>query len=284
MSYSESPYVVSGDKEILLNRWAERNGFSLPSKEYFTKSRSEFADFMKGIFPRYEFVSEEEIKSGIHLFIKETDDVILSLDEVYTTANLYLQVARTGDQQKVFHKGEKNLLRQLHEIRNQGIKKVILVDDVIFTGSMIERIQQVLLTINVNVSLVLAGIGIQTGVKRLKTQGIEVRCVRRYEKVIDQICERDFFPGTPLCGRLVRGSNNIGIPYLLPFGDPAQWASIPTNWHKPFSQFCIGQTVELFEAIEKASNKIVTCFDLERKVYTLPQNRTRFIDALQKSL
>lgn len=70
-------------------------------------------------------------------------------------------------------------------------------------------------------------------------------------------------------------------PYILPFGNPGEWASIPKDRQVPFSRFCLSQTEKLFEGIERASGKSVTCKDLTRGVVGLPRDDTRFVDALR---
>jgi hypothetical protein len=155
------------------------------------------------------------------------------------------------------------------------------VDDVVFTGELIVEVIQRLSSLGIKVSLVCVGVGIAEGIHQINQLNCEVRCVRRYEEVIDEICERDFYPGIPFSGRLLIGNGNVGVPYLLPFGDPGKWASIPLEWQVPFSEFCIKQTVKLFEEIERCSSKIISCAELGRMVSTLPQDKTRFVDALR---
>jgi hypothetical protein len=85
----------------------------------------------------------------------------------------------------------------------------------------------------------------------------------------------------PLSGRLLAGPGNIGVPYLLPFGDPGGWASIPQRHHGHVSRFCLQQTISLFKAIEEASGRTVQCCDLGRAVFGLPRDDTRYVTALE---
>ena len=164
-----------------------------------------------------------------------------------------------------------------------GVHEVALVDDVIFSGTVLERIINLLSRINIQVPIICAGIGIGEGINRIKATKRQVRCVRTYEKVIDEVCERDFYPGVPLSGRLLAGGENIGIPYLLPFGNPESWASIPSQQAANFSKFCLRQTISLFDEIERGSDKQVFCRNLGRKVIGLPMD-ARYTDALRKIL
>ena len=164
-----------------------------------------------------------------------------------------------------------------------GVHEVALVDDVIFSGALLERIINLLSRINIQVPLICAGIGIGEGINRINGTKREIRCVRTYEEVIDEVCERDFYPGVPLSGRLLAGGENIGIPYLLPFGNPESWASIPSQQAANFSKFCLRQTISLFDEIERCSDKQVFCRNLGRKVIGLPMD-ARYTDALRKIL
>lgn len=283
------PYVVSADIKTLLEPWAKRKGFTLPNPEFFSGLRADFSARMKLMFPGFEMVSEEELSTGLRDLVKSNGVYSVSLDRVYYRSQPSLDIAR-----KVDYEGENKglgkradsplLLAQFRELKNKDLTKVALVDDVIFTGDLLERVCGVLEKMGIEVPLIYAGIGIDEGVNKLSGNGRMVQCVKQYPEVIDEICERDFYPGVPLSGRLVNVDGNIGAPYILPFGNPVDWASIPQESQVSFSRFCLGQTVKLFEAIENTSSRIVTCADTERGVVGIPRDNTRFIEALKSSM
>jgi hypothetical protein len=283
-----SPYVVSADIQLLLGTWAKARSFTLPDETIFRDLREEFCDFSQAIFSNFELVMEEEISYGLRLLTQESGLAALSLDRVYFYSRLNLDITRYVDfgERNIKDTGQGRrpgslpLKAQFKRIKKMGIKEVILVDDVLFTGSLMEVVLSILSKMGIKVPVVCVGIGVREGIERLKKFGIEVKCVRRYESVVDEICERDFYPGVPLSGRLVKGKENIGAPYILPFGDPEKWASIPRQWAQGFSQFCLKQTIKLYEAIEQSSDKIVLCEDLGRKVVFCPDGR--FVDRLKK--
>ena len=167
--------------------------------------------------------------------------------------------------------GSSNLLRQLYQLKVKGLKEVCLVDDVIFSGILTERVINLLSHMEISVPVVCAGIGIQEGIDRIIGDKREVICKKVYKEVIDEVCERDFYLGVPCSGRSLIGSVNVGLPYILPFGKPEEWASIPLEFQKAFSDFCVNQTIFLFEEIQKISNKKVCCSDIERKVIGQPK-------------
>ncbi|HEY4515943.1 MAG TPA: hypothetical protein VJH67_02020 [Candidatus Paceibacterota bacterium] len=283
----QRPYVVSGDIKNLLQQWADQREFRLPDDSFFRKLRSDFGVFLTKVFPGFEFVTEEELSGGLNTLVRKNGLCPLSLDRVYCPSDLRVDIARQvdtdGNDKGLSRRANAPfLLEQFRQLRSSGIKQVSLVDDVIFSGDLIARVGEAISRVGIQVGAVYAGIGIREGVVLLLNKGYKVECVRTYDSVIDEICERDFYPGVPLSGRLVDAEKNVGAPYILPFGNPGKWASIPEEWQLPFSKFCLDQTAQLFKGIERASGKVVTCADLERKVISLPQDETRFVDALNR--
>lgn len=285
----QNPYVVSEDIGILMQKWTEEKKFNLPNKEFFAQLRLEFDQFMKQIFPKFESVSESELSKGLEKLVEKTGLFPISLDRVYYQSNHGLDISRLVDAEGK-DKGLGNrrdsppLLSQFRKLRELGIRKAVLVDDVVFSGSLAERIINALANIGIEVPIICTGIAIKEGVDIFIESGKELQAVKTYDKVIDEICERDFYPGVPLCGRSLNIQENTGIPYILPFGNPGKWASIPEEWQKSFSKFCLRQSIKLFEGVENVSGKYVVCSDLNRKVISLPKDQTRFADCLKKSL
>lgn len=285
----QNPYVVSEDIGILMEKWANNKGFIIPDKTFFTQLRLEFTQFMKQIFPNFESVSESELSSGLKNLVEKTELFPISLDRVYYQSNPKLDISRLvsaegKDRGLGRRRDSPTLLSQFRKLRELGIKEAVLVDDVIFSGSLAERIINVLSEIGIKVPIICVGIAIQEGIDILARSGKELRAVRTYDKVIDEICERDFYPGVPLCGRSLNSKENIGIPYILPFGNPGKWASIPKEWQISLSRFCLGQSINIFETIEEVSGRYVNCEDLDRKIIYLPKGKTRFVSSLKQLL
>ena len=284
----DKPYVVSADIYLLMKEWTNQNGFILPKREFFCHLREKFSSYMQGIFPEFELVSEQEISQGLADLVHESDLPVISLDRVYVKEELNLEITRLVDEKGKDRglgrrAGTPPIWQQIKKLQMSGVHEVALVDDVIFSGTVLERIINLLSRINIQVPLICAGIGIGEGINRINGTKREIRCVRTYEEVIDEVCERDFYPGVPLSGRLLVGGENIGVPYLLPFGNPESWASIPPEQTATFSKFCLHQTISLFDEIERGSDKQVFCRNLGRKVIGLPMD-ARYTDALRKIL
>lgn len=281
------PYVVSGDIGGLLADWALATGFSPPSAAYLENQRTEFSLFMNGIFPTFEFVPEKELREGIALLVAGCGLPAVSLDRAYFPTAWPLDLTRAvdadgRDRGLVRRPASPPLLRQFRDLAAAGLGEVVLVDDVLFSGSLLVRVIRDLGRLGLRVRVVCIGVGVGCGLGRLRSDGIEVRCLREYSAVIDEICERDFYPGVPFSGRLLFGSADVGRPYLRPFGDPGRWASVPDPWVRPFSEFCLRQTVDLFGEIGRISGRPVRCVDLGRPVFSLPQDDTSFVEALRR--
>lgn len=278
------PYVVSADLSLVLQSWAKRNCYTLPSTEFFDQIRDELSYLMRRIFPSFEIVPELEIRNGLRSLINQSGLYPVSLDKVYVECSSNLEITRGVDSenkdQGLFHRTGAPLLRnQLRSL--SGLKEVVLVDDVVYSGSLVDRVIRCLSYYGVRVPLVCAGIGISEGLRRINSER-EIRCVRTYEEVIDEVCERDFFPGVPYCGRLLIGHSNVGVPYILPFGNPRSWASIPEESTVPLSKKCIELTRRLFEEIESCSNRPILCSNLDRTVPGIEPSPQRFVEALRQ--
>lgn len=285
----QNPYVVSEDIGILMQKWAKNKGFVIPDTIFFVKLRLQFAAFMKQIFSNFELVSEEELSVGLKNMVKKTELFPISLDRVYYQSNPGLDISRLVDAQGNDRglgrrRDSSTLLNQFRKLRKLGIKEAVLVDDVIFSGGLAERITNVLSSIGIETPIICSGIAIKEGVDIITRSGKELCAVKTYDKVTDEVCERDFYPGVPLCGRTLNGSENVGIPYILPFGNPEQWASIPKERQTSLSKFCLRQSISIFETIEEMSGRYVNCEDLDRKIIHLPKDKTRFVNSLKQLL
>lgn len=283
------PYVVSADIYLLMKDWVIKNGFVLPKREFFSQLREKFSNYMREIFPEFEFVSEEEISYGLARLVAESGLPAISLDRVYFTSELNLEIARLvdkdGNDRGLGHRaGTPSLMQQIRKLQTSGVREVVVVDDVVFTGALLESIIELLSRVDIRVPLVCAGIGIAEGINRINGTRRKIHCVRTYGEVIDEVCERDFYPGVPLSGRLLTGGDNAGVPYLLPFGKPESWASIPSEHVAAFSRFCLHQTISLFDEVERSSGKPILCRDLGRKVVGLPTDETQYTSALPSAL
>jgi len=280
--------VVSEDICVLLQSWGRQRGFATPQNGFLTCIRSEMRWMLEKIFGigQVEFVSAQDITNGLLTITETADAPIVSLDRSYLTFEYHLDINRAVDTSLNDHPDIERfdnspIDEQISVLKQHGLTEITLLDDVIFSGSGMACLIDRLDNQGIKVAQAIAGIAIDEGKKRLGHIGTTVMCVRYFNEVIDEICERDFYPGVPLSGRCVTGSNtNIGAPYLRPFGKPTEWASIPNPWAQEFSQFCLNKTIQLWEEVERLSNQTVRCCDLDRTPIGIPSDESRFVDRL----
>lgn len=283
----EKPYVVSEDIQIVLKKWAENRGFVLPDQGYFNTLRSRFSEAFRYVFPSFELVSEKTLTDGLSSLVAGTNLLPVSLDRVYFPAENGIDITRYvdtyGENKGLGRRsGSETLRQQFERIRANGIKEVALVDDVVFSGDLLIRVSKVLEVCGIQTPVVCAAITVSEGVDKLQATGKTVYAVKTYDSVIDEVCERDFYPGVPLSGRTFASDISYGVPYIYPFGKPTNWASIPEYAATLLSTFCLQQTIGLFESIEESSGRVVTVGDLDRRVVTIAQEQNRFVDELRK--
>jgi len=284
-------YVISEDIDIVLGSWCEKQGFCLPGIYFFYELRQEMHDYLESIFGQgnVDMVSAAELIVGITEFVKKPSINIVSIDRVYFPTQPAIEINRTVDLSLKDNGlgprfGFEPIQMQTEKIAKRCPLEIVLVDDVIFSGNGISDIIDLLNTYNIQVQSVITGIAIGNGLEHLKQKKIEVQCVKFYPEVIDEICERDFYPGLPMSGRLVVGMNaNIGASYLLPFGKPEEWASIPPEHTKKFSIFCLQQSIKLWQEVEKTSNQYVLISDLDRQPLGITNKSMRITEALKKA-
>jgi len=284
------PYIVSTDIRLLLNKWAHDRGFTIPDQRFFNDLRDGLRNeliYALAETATVELVPEEELANGMDEIIRKSGLPPISLDRTYVQSKFKIDLCRWVDAQGESlgehpRAGSAPLSQQLQVIEQSGIKEAILIDDVVFTGGLIVQLIDSLAKVGITVRAVGAGIGIGMGTSRIKDLGIPVRCVREYAEVLDEICERDFYPGIPFSGRTMINSNgvSIGAPYILPYGRPVEWASIPEKQARSFSDYCCSATRNLFLEIGHLSGRPIRCCDLDRSVIGLPYDETTFADVI----
>src|SRR3989339_1156727 len=280
-------FVISQDAHLLLQGWAKIHGLAVPPEVGLVSE--ELTSYLRKIFPSVEMVFADELQDGMNRLVNATGLIPVSLDRVYFQSKMHLDVTRAvdghGDDAGVVARhGFKPLSEQVSDLKIslQGQHEVVLVDDVIFSGGLLLELINLLKAQGIGVPVVVAGVAIGEGIDVLKSCGIEVQAVRVFSTVIDEICERDFLPGVPLSGRTVAGIGKEGAPYILPFGRPQAWASIPEVWEQEFSKFCLNLAANVFDLIGQASGRQILPQDLERCPIGIDRNDQRsFADILR---
>lgn len=245
------PYVVSCDLALL---W-ESVGVEVPEgaiENFRVAVRGALYDSV-GVS---DWVTEREIRDGLAHLLTTCPVPIISLDPVYTPQLLPLSLTRLVDtdgcdaEYGLRNGGALNLSDSVRVLAETlPVPEVALVDDVLFSGALMEHLIDLFARVNVRVRMVYAGVAVGKGVDRLRCLDCPVHAVRSYQEVLDEICERDFLPGAPMSGRTVAGLCKTGVPYLLPFGRPGQWASIPEVHEKSFSVAVLRASADFYDRL-----------------------------------
>jgi hypothetical protein len=201
----------------------------------------------------------------------------------YDTGGLCLQINRVVDMDgKILgisgRPGHPILSSQVRRLAAAlGGQRVIIVEDGSFTGATLCQTLQELKTCGVHVVAIVMGILFPEAAKTIAQnfEG-EVLCSHRLENPVDWMPTHDFFPFVPNCGRVVGISvqsslhalhtptgGNLSMPYILPYANPADWASIPAGLaaHQ-FSVECLKLTRGIFAEIERINGRQVRFCDL----------------------
>lgn len=293
-NHKVKPYFVLEDVRLLLQKWSEHHSSNwvIPDNDFFTNLRREFTTQMRNIFPCFEMPGEDILCNEMKSLLSSNKHPIVSLGCAYCDSpDHIIDITRTVTRDKSKWKeadrrprGGCSLSDQARRIASslEEKKKVVLVDDVIFSGDSMLSVIDIFEDEGLEVCAIYATVGIKSGLQKIQKHKVQVQCAHEYTSVRGAVCERDFYPGVPYSGRLVLGKGNTGAPYLVePFGDPVVWAKIPNYSHAlELSRFCKQQTVALFSEIEKLSGINITCRELPRFVYSLPTGCEGFVNEL----
>ena len=194
---ADEPYVVSCDISTLLRRWSLQKRFCVPEQGYFREMRAALARELEAIFPSVEIIDESDLRAPLSAIIGRLRVPVISLDQAYAPFGHSLQVSRSVREDMTSagltgREGAGSIEEQVRTIAQSVQGDVALVDDVIFSGDMIvENIIPILRQHGISVRTVVAGVGIGSGVERVRDEVPEVLCVRIYPRVVDEICERE---------------------------------------------------------------------------------------------
>lgn len=285
------PYVISADVKTSLTSWADNTGYTVPKPDYFKGMLGDMRSVLRGYFPDVEIITEEILSEGLRELSGMNGLTIVSLDRFYTNgiSNItgYVDFTRSVDttltSTGLVSRTPVPIDTQIQKV-SAGIDKtspITLLDDVIFGGDTMLEIVDRFAAYGIKTANVIAGIAVDEGITKLNKAGIRVDAVITYQTVIDEICERDFVVGAPNSGRtIVIGNKIYGVPYLLPFGKPFDWASIPKEKEQEFSLFCITQAAVLWEKIDRQSSATVPNRALAKSIYGIDDDRS-VADALK---
>ena len=170
---------------------------------------------------------------------------------------------------------EAQIHRLAYLFKRLGIKEIILADDVVFSGSVLRTIIDEFKACNINV------IGIRTCISTNesytnfnKELPLGLKCgYLMSDKVIDQICERDFYFGIAGSGiSILKNGEVLKAPYFKPYGDPVTRSSIPTIEEQRFSLTCLRRSLELWQEIDRLNKRKTLISDLPERIVDTNEN------------
>lgn len=164
---------------------------------------------------------------------------------------------------------EEQVKRISEILRLQGMREIVLVDDVIFTGTVLRTLKDLFWQNGISVIGIRGAISMEESYQRFNRElSLGLKCGYRLEEgIIDQICERDFYFGIAQSGISVMTEGGIyKSPYFKPFGNPVERASIPRDYEIEFSKGCLRRSIALWEEIEKLSGKKYQIKDLPETI------------------
>ncbi len=216
---------------------------------------------------------------------------IVTLDKIYIKPDdeniIFFDCTRINGSNRIVSRTKESIDFQLNNIINNFCeKKILLADDVVYSGNVLKYIIDKLNMGGVEV------IGIITSIcstssynyfnKKLK-YGIKTNYLMD-EDVIDQVCERDFYFGIAGGGIMVENNNNIlKAPYFKPFGNPNERASIPVEYEDYFSYDCLKRSLILWKEIESLKGSSVLARELPEEIVGVDKN-TDVVKMLKKEM
>ena len=199
---------------------------------------------------------------------------IVTLDKIYISPddnNIYfLDCTRVNGSNELIARNSEPVEVQIENISNNlTSKKIMLADDVIFTGSVLKKIISMFKKYNIEVVGVISSICTEDAFNYFNEKldgGVKTNYILG-NKVIDQVCERDFYFGIAGSGILIKTDDGLSkAPYFKPFGNPCERASIPRECELYFSNGCIERSVYLWENIDKKKGRDSLISELPEKI------------------
>ncbi len=306
MKTLEKGIIISEDIDLILNGnnalgySYKDKGIIVPSKKFIEGLRENFYKLCRETYGTDVIgVKESEMKESLEDLIKDVIDKypIVSMDEIYIkpdNENIYsLDVTRlTGSSDLVTRKNpldkngvQKEVLKIAKELIQSGKDEIILLDDVIFSGSVVATISKFFKECGINVVGAISSISSNEAYEKFSNLKEKVKCgYLMKDDVIDEICERDFYYGIAQSGMAKEEDGKIyKAPYFLPFGDPVARASVPKDKAKYFSNELVKLSIDLWDETNRLSNREIMNYELPERILNTNENES-VIKTLRKVL
>ena len=181
-----------------------------------------------------------------------------------------------------FDSVDREIERLSNKLKSNNYSDIVLADDVVFSGNVLRSIINKFNSNGINVLGIRSCISMRESYEYFNDElplGLKCGCVME-DKVIDQICERDFYFGIPQSGISIKNGDKVyKAPYFRPYGDPVARASIPEKYEEFFSQGCLIRSLALWDRINNLSGREVLVKNLPEVI-----SNTNMNDSVVKTL
>lgn len=164
--------------------------------------------------------------------------------------------------------------------------KIIIADDVVFSGNVLKKIINKFYYLGIHVVGVISSICTCDAYEYFNANlkyGLQCNYILG-PNVLDQICERDFYFGIAGSGIMINTPTGLfKAPYFKPYGNPYERASIPKEYEKVFSIGCLERSLYLWTEIEKLKGFKVLMRELPERIINTNENE-EVIKVLKKEL
>lgn len=286
---SRKAYVVSEDLKTLLDRWSLRQYGRILDLPY-VDIRHRLKEILAFDDHDVVQVSEQEMRDSMLALLENETRPVVSVDPVYWPAKDMIHVTRAvhahdlSNAVDLFNRyGHASVDDQIRSVASSlgangtgACVDAVLADDVVYSGDVMARLIGMLHGQGVDIVRVVCGIAVVEAnsdpFALCRSLGAVLHAGRSFgipgtQEAVDEICERDFFVFSPMCGRtLAYAEENVGVPYLFPFGKADKWASFGDHAERVSRQL-IRLNVDVLRMIEDELGEHVTFQDLERKPF-----------------
>ena len=300
--FSNDIYRILNGKNALDFNYKEK-GIMIPSIDEIGFLRENFKKDVHRIFEgQVVIIEEKEMENFMYEALNSNDNIpIVSLDRIYLDEDVdieqdiyFIDCTRINNSKELIPRREKNQIpvnKQIEiiskKLKEKNQTKVVLFDDVVFSGNVLKNIINQFKQNDIDVKGIRACISTEESYKYFNEnidKGLKCGCLLGTD-VIDQICERDFYLGIAQSGISVVDEKGIiyKAPYFKPFGNPVTRASIPKKYETIFSNGCLLRSLHLWKKIEENTGEPIYMGDLPEKIINTNE-KERIIDVLRRGL
>lgn len=273
-------FVLSWDIELLMDSLCAEKAWKLPTAETFYQAKNRLVGALSSAFGNTPAVVIEgaDIAKGINdaaVALKIQNIPMVTMDPIYgtTIADYALNTTRgineDGSIEEISRPGYPKISIQL-EALSQALNRsrnVCLVDAGAYSGQSMLTIIESMRQRDITVETVILGIATAEAERSLLDYGVRPIIVNNIRTPVDWIEARDFIPFIPLCGRVINepmppGTLSRALPYLLPEGNPLDWASIPKGKEVLVSKAGWEASELLFRGLEEQNGMSLYTSDL----------------------